>query len=197
MNEVLTRGQILAAAEQVFRRFGPQKTTVVDVARSLGVSHGSVYRHFDSKVALRDAVVEAWLKRVSDPLQAIADSDMAPPERLNAWFAALLKMKREKVTTDPELFRVTREIFAEVREVVADHVSHLVTQIETIISAGVASGDFAADDPHAAAQAIFDATSRFHDPAHAKEWSDPGVNAAFERVYRLVTLSLSPDKRGS
>ena len=31
MSEALTRERILEAAEEVFRRFGPQKTTVVDV----------------------------------------------------------------------------------------------------------------------------------------------------------------------
>jgi AcrR family transcriptional regulator len=39
----LTYEQILEAAEDVLRRFGPGKATVVDVARALGVSHGSVY----------------------------------------------------------------------------------------------------------------------------------------------------------
>ncbi|HEY1384219.1 MAG TPA: TetR/AcrR family transcriptional regulator, partial [Dongiaceae bacterium] len=67
---VLTREKILEAAEDVLRRFGPSKTTVVDVARALGVSHGSVYRHFPSKAALREAVLERWLHRISDPLEA-------------------------------------------------------------------------------------------------------------------------------
>jgi AcrR family transcriptional regulator len=190
MNEVLTRERILEAAEEVFRRFGPQKTTVVDVARALGVSHGSVYRHFDSKLALRDAVVEAWLKRSSDPLRVVADSDLPPPERLRAWFDALLKAKREKVIADPELFLVTRNIFAEAREVVAGHIANLVAQIETILRAGMASGDFVIDDPHAAAQALLDATSRYHDPAHSQEWLDAGAGAAFDRVYRLMTAGL-------
>ena len=52
----LTAEQVLVAAEDVLRRYGPAKATVVDVARELGVSHGSVYRHFPSKTALRDAV---------------------------------------------------------------------------------------------------------------------------------------------
>jgi len=192
MNEVLTRERIIEAAEDVFRRFGPQKTTVVDVARALGVSHGSVYRHFDSKVALRDAVVEVWLKRTSDPLAGIADSDLAPSERLRKWFDVLLATKREKVTADPELYLVSRTIFAEARTVVAEHIAALVGQIERIVRAGIASGDFAVDDPHAAAQALFDATARFHDPAHGQEWADPGTDAAFERVYRLVLAGLRP-----
>ena len=52
----LTSEQIVDAAEDVLRRFGPAKATVIDVARELGVSHGSIYRHFASKAALRDAV---------------------------------------------------------------------------------------------------------------------------------------------
>ena len=50
---VLTFERILEAAEDVLRR-QPAKATVVDVARALEVSHGSVYRHFPSKAALRD-----------------------------------------------------------------------------------------------------------------------------------------------
>src|SRR5512144_414821 len=64
MNDpALTRERILEAAEDVLRRFGPSKATVVDVARVLEVSHGSVYRHFPSKAALRDGVAELWLAR--------------------------------------------------------------------------------------------------------------------------------------
>ncbi|MDB5562221.1 MAG: TetR/AcrR family transcriptional regulator [Hyphomicrobiales bacterium] len=191
MSEILTAERILEAAEDVFRRFGPQKTTVVDVARALGVSHGSVYRHFDSKVALRDAVVERWLKRTSDPLAVIANGDLPPRQRLKHWFDVLVATKREKVTGDPELFLVSQNIFAEAREVIALHVATLVGQIETILRAGAASGDFAVDDPHATAQAMFDATSRFHNPAHGAEWADPGIDAAFERVYALLLAAIT------
>ena len=49
----LDEDSILAATEDVLRRYGPSKATVLDVARALGVSHASVYRHFPSKTALR------------------------------------------------------------------------------------------------------------------------------------------------
>lgn len=190
MGDVLTRERIIEAAESVFRRFGPQKTNVVDVARALGVSHGSVYRHFPSKADLRDAVVEAWLKRTSDPLNAIAVSQMPADLRLRAWFEALLRAKREKLRGDPEMFSVSRAIFAEAREVVGMHIDLLVGQVETIIRDGVDAGVFAVADPRAAAQAMFDATARFHDPAHVAEWADPATDAAFDRVYRLLEQGL-------
>src|ERR1700710_2616491 len=65
MNEavVLTPERILEVTEDVLRRFGLAKATVVDVARALDVSHGSVYRHFPSKASLRDAVAKRWLAR--------------------------------------------------------------------------------------------------------------------------------------
>ena len=64
-DETLTLERILDVAEDVLRRFEPAKTTVIDVARALGVSHGSVYRHFPSKAALRDVVTDKhfWLER--------------------------------------------------------------------------------------------------------------------------------------
>ena len=75
MNEtvVLTPERILEVTEDVLRRYGLAKATVVDVARALDVSHGSVYRHFPSKASLREAVAKRWLDRVSAPLAEIAE----------------------------------------------------------------------------------------------------------------------------
>ena len=191
MNEVLTRERILEAAEQVFRRFGPQKTTVVDVARLLGVSHGSVYRHFQSKAALRDAVVEGWLRRTSDRLEPIAYSDVQPSLRLRQWFDGLRATKRKYASSDPELFSIARAIFSEAPVVISGHVQLLVAQIERIVADGIAAGEFREADPKSTAQAIFDAMARFHDPAHALDWNDPENDAAFDRVYALVTAAIA------
>lgn len=59
--DALTRETILDAAEQVLRRYGPEKTSVIDIAKFLQVSHGTLYLHFPSKAALREAVTERWL----------------------------------------------------------------------------------------------------------------------------------------
>ena len=83
--ETLTRERILESAEEVLRRYGPAKANVVDVARALRVSHGSVYRHFPSKAALRDAVTERWLESISEPLEAIAAGKRTAPRRLERW----------------------------------------------------------------------------------------------------------------
>jgi AcrR family transcriptional regulator len=189
--ETLTRERILEAAEDVLRRYGPAKANVVDVARALGVSHGSVYRHFPSKAALRDAVTERWLESISEPLAAIAAGKATAPKRLERWLDGLVQAKRRKALDDPELFATYIELAVEAREVVRAHVETLVDQLARIVADGVAEGYFATYDPRAAARAVFDATSRFHNPAHAAEWSNPQIDAAYDGVRALVLRGLT------
>jgi AcrR family transcriptional regulator len=191
MNEpALTRENILEAAEDVLRRFGPAKANVVDVARTLGVSHGSVYRHFPSKAALRDAVTERWLASISTPLAAVAEDEGPAPKRLRRWLDLLISSKRSRALNEPELFATYMALVAEARDVVKAHVDTLVGQLAQIIAGGIARGEFAVADPVAAARAVFDATARFHNPVHAAEWSDAGIDAALEGVWTLLLCGL-------
>lgn len=191
MNEsVLTAAQILDAAEQVLRRYGPAKTTVVDVARALDVSHGSIYRHFPSKAALRDAVATRWLHRVSKPLLPIVKESGPAPERLRRWFDTLMAIKRAKILDDPELFATYHGMIKESPETVEAHVEELVAQITGIIADGVKRGEFAVDDPRRAAEALFNATTRFHNPMHATEWRHPDIDADFDALWRLLIAGL-------
>ncbi|MFN8375743.1 MAG: TetR family transcriptional regulator [Anaerolineae bacterium] len=191
MNDsVLTRERILEVAEDVLRRYGPTKATVVDVARVLGVSHGSVYRHFPSKAALRDAVAELWLARLSEPLAGVVTEEGPAVNRLRHWFDVLISAKRSRALDDPELFATYVELVAESRDVVKAHVDHLVGQVAQIIADGIAEGTFSVDDALTSGRAVFYATVRFHDPAHAKQWSDPAIDTAFESVWSLILRGL-------
>lgn len=192
---VLTRERVLDAAEDVLRRFGPPKATVVDVARALGVSHGSVYRHFPSKAALRDAVAERWLSRVSQPLAAIAAENGPAPERLRRWLDTLIAFKRRKVLDDPEMFANYLEIAAGARDVVKGHVEALSGQVAQILRDGMNRREFAVTDPLSAGKAIFEATARFHHPAHAREWTEPDLDSHFEAVWALLLRGLTADSR--
>jgi hypothetical protein len=78
--------------------------------------------------------------------------------------------------------------------VVKAHVDTLVAQLARIVTDGVARGELEAADPVGAGRAVFDATARFHNPAHAPEWSNPGIDAAYERVRALVLNGLTPGR---
>ena len=68
-------------------------------------------------------------------------------------------------------------------------------QLERIIADGVAGGELETADTAGAARAVFDATTRFHNPAHAPQWSDPGIDAAYASVRALVLDGLT--RKGS
>lgn len=168
-----TRERILTAAEDMLRRHGPGHATMVDVARSLGMSHANVYRHFPSKAALRAAVAERWLAAISGPLDAIAAGREPAPARLVAWLRALAAAKRRKVLDDPELFATYHALAGEARDVVTHHVAALTSQVARIIADGIAEGSLARRDPLEAAGAVLAATLRFHHPHLLREAPPP------------------------
>ena len=139
MNEavVLTPERILEVTEDVLRRFGLAKATVVDVARALDVSHGSVYRHFPSKVSLRKAVAKRWLDRANAPLEKVAESSGPAPARLDRWLRTMFAIKYKKVCDDPEMFAIYLALTQDVCEEVTTLMAGLVEQAEVVVSDAV------------------------------------------------------------
>ena len=190
----LTRDRILNTAEDVIRRFGPAKATVVDVARALGVSHAAVYRHVATKAELRDLVVGRWVETIMPPLRVIAAGKGAAPAKLRRLFDTLVAVKRRRAAEDPELFAAYRTLAVDAQSVAAAHVDELIELAATIIRAGVTEGTFRRVDAAAAARGVLVATSRFHHPVHFAEWVDPGIDVAYEDVWKLLMAGLRVPK---
>jgi AcrR family transcriptional regulator len=189
--EPLTREQILVAAKEVLRRYGPAKATVVDVAQALGVSHGSVYRHFPTKAALRAAVIGEGLAELDRTLIAIAGESGPAVERLHRWLLALVDFKQRFAREDPELFQTYCLTAVDKPEAVGAHVELSIGMIDRILADGVAAGEIRPSAQKAGGRAIWDATSRFHHPMRHAEWADPEIDADFERVWRLLRDGLA------
>jgi AcrR family transcriptional regulator len=185
-----TRERILLAAEDLLRRHGLAKTSVVDVARALDMSHANVYRHFASKTELQDAVAHRWLKKIMTPLQAIVDEQGDAAARLERWVLTLAAQKRAKVLNDPELFAAYHTIATAARAVVESHVDALHDHIASIIRDGVAESAFKVKDPETAATAVLNATSRFHHPHHVRESGGRDNSAEIKAVMKLVLAGL-------
>jgi AcrR family transcriptional regulator len=167
VTQPLTAERILEAAEEVLRRHGPAKANVVDVARALGVSHGSVYRHFPSKQALREAVTRRWLATFHHELEDVDD--------VRRWLLTLHEAKKREAIEEPELFATYQVLLADQSDVIDDHVRWLTNDLARL------TGD------RDRAKALFDATTRFHHPAHAAEWRNPEIENDLLRVIALMT----------
>src|SRR5947208_13427393 len=65
------RDQIVAAAGDHFSRYGYDKTTVSDLAKAIGFSKAYIYKFFDSKQAIGEAICS---KTLSEMVAAVDDA---------------------------------------------------------------------------------------------------------------------------
>ena len=87
-----TRAHIIEAAGKLFAKFGFEKTSMDDIARSAHKAKRSLYNHFPGKEDLFTAVAEQELEKIRANLKPIFDRrDLTPLERLKTYL--LLRME--------------------------------------------------------------------------------------------------------
>jgi AcrR family transcriptional regulator len=78
-----TKDQILAAARAAFDRDGPEGLSMRDIAKEVGITPMAIYRHYENKQALIDALVLDALGEWSALVAAI------PPQAPLNWLSAI------------------------------------------------------------------------------------------------------------
>lgn len=93
-----TRGQILAAAEEIFARAGFEAASLAEIASSAGVKKALVQYHFSTKEQLwRETARHIWQQRndyLAQQLGELEDQDALGNMRLG--FTALVEFTREQ-----------------------------------------------------------------------------------------------------
>ncbi len=100
------RTQILDAAYAVFASKGYAAATIADVAKSLRLGHGTIYRYFDNKLDLFMAVVGGILGRLS---AAIASEDPHRATTLEEYRAQVERIGRtmlDLLDSDPAVTKI-------------------------------------------------------------------------------------------
>ncbi len=97
------REQILEAAVKLFSRNGFDRTTIREIARAAGINEATIYKHFETKEKLYDAIIERFIEFGS---QLIKRTDLEKheqlPELLSSVATELLGLMN-KDTTLPRL----------------------------------------------------------------------------------------------
>ncbi|KMO15364.1 TetR/AcrR family transcriptional regulator [Methylobacterium platani] len=160
-----TRCRILATAERFFREIGYQKTTVADIAKTLRMSPANVYRFFDSKKAINEAVVARIIGEVEARIAAIADRPgIAAEARLREIIVFLHRDAVGRFTGHPRMHEMIEAAMSESWNVCRHHVDRITAVLERVIADGAAKGEFAAEDPAVAARCVHTAIVRFCHP---------------------------------
>lgn len=157
-----TRCRIMATASTFFHEIGYQKTTVADIARALKMSPANVYRFFDSKKAINEAVLERLIGEVEALLAGIANRPgLTPTQRLVTAIEALHNHSMDRYERYPRIHEMVEAAMGESWDVCRHHVARVTAVLERIIREGVRSGDFVTSDPAVAAGCIHVAIARY------------------------------------
>ncbi|ACL56770.1 TetR/AcrR family transcriptional regulator [Methylobacterium nodulans] len=159
-----TRCRILSTAARFFQEIGYQKTTVADIAKTLGMSPANVYRFFDSKKAINEAVVERLTGEVEAMIAAVADRPGPAADRLRAIIHALHRDSAERITANPRMHEMVEAAMTESWGVCHHHVDRITAVMERVIAEGVRAGEFRVADPAQAARYVQTAILRYCHP---------------------------------
>jgi AcrR family transcriptional regulator len=160
-----TRQRIVETAERLFREIGYQKTTVADIARVLKMSPANVYRFFDSKKSINEAVTERLVREVEAAIDAIADRRSPAAERLRAIIATMHDMNASLYTDDLRMHEMVEVAITESWQVVHGHIERKGAIFKRVIAEGAASGEFDVVDADVASSCVQMSLIRFFHPA--------------------------------
>jgi len=192
--EADTRARILLTAERLFREIGYQKTTVADIAKVLKMSPANVYRFFDSKKAIHEAVARRLMGEVEQAIDVIARKSASATQRLREMLMTIHYMNAERYVVDSKLHEMVAIAMEEDWAVCDAHIELIGATISRVIVDGIASGEFKAGDPMDIAMCVSASMVRyFHPQLIAQCANKPGPS--LERMIDFVIDGISVPKR--
>lgn len=119
--------RLLRAATRVFARKGLKRTRMTDIAREMGVAHGSLYNYVESKEALFLLLIERWgnLEQIGETELPIKTPTMPRiVERLQGRIESVFPLptldgaisRRRRADPERELESVVRELYLRTEE---------------------------------------------------------------------------------
>jgi len=192
--ETDNRERILVVAERLFRQIGYQKTTVADIAKELRMSPANVYRFFDSKNAIHQAVARTLMGEVEEAAQAIASGPGSATSRLRKLLSAIHHMNSERYVGDAKLHEMVAVAMEENWDVCATHMMLIGQIIGQVISEGAESGEFEVANVLQATMCATTAMIRFFHPQMIAQCSNK-PSPMLEEMIDFVIAGLSPRAR--
>ncbi len=180
----------LDAAEEEIRRSGAARMKLTDVARRMELSHAALYKHFADKEALMDGVSERWLSRIDNELEKVAAKNKSAEARISEWFLSLHRLKRDKVSRDPELFAAFNMSAEKTRPFVMDHLNTTQSQLRRMCADALKDGVFRNRSAQACATALFEGTIAFHHPRLVVENLGENREAGLRALLKVLFAGL-------
>ena len=149
------RDIFVGAAQRLMQTKGYARMSIEDVIGAAEASKGAFYHYFDSKAALREAVMERMTDQAMVLIRPLLDDpNLSALQKLQGFFAGIARWKGERT----ELLTGFLEVWmADENAPVREHYRQLIVKrvtpvLASIIEQGRAEGTFSVTDPRATAR---------------------------------------------
>lgn len=158
------RGQILEAAKKRFSHFGYGKTTMAEVAADCAMSPGNLYRFFQGKLDIAQAIALEGETARREEMERLASEPRGARARLYDFFFRELRATYRKLAEDPRTAEITRLVARERPAFSEDILATERELLARILLDGNTSGEFQVADPRHTATMVQSATMKFRFP---------------------------------
>lgn len=141
------REQIVAAANDHFRHYGYAKTTVSDLAKAIGFSKAYIYKFFDSKQAIGDAIVSQALGSIENKAVADARECKTATEKLRQFLRSIVEGTISLLSSHERVFELASVATLERWPACQAYTDTLSEALRAIILFGRETGEFERKTP--------------------------------------------------
>ncbi|MBO9670736.1 MAG: TetR/AcrR family transcriptional regulator [Sphingobium sp.] len=186
------RDQIVKAARECFAHYGYDKTTVSDLAREIGFSKAYIYRFFQSKQAIGEAICDECVSGLFDQVREAVGNGGDATDKLRRFARTVTTATVDLLFNDRKLYEIAVHASSENWDVVRAYSERLQGLLEEILREGRESGEFERKTPlDETRRSIYYALRPFIDPVFLEHSLDRLPDAQAE-VTGLVLRSLAP-----
>ena len=159
------RQQILQAADEHFRLYGYKKTTLADIAKSIDLSTPYIYKFFDSKQAIGEAMCWHCLGAALGEIDESVEQTKSPVEKLRRVFLGLEAVTWRLLSEQKKIHEMVSVSFEENWESIGRFREGIYQIVRRIVAQGRETGDFERKTPlEETARAIARMTELFYHP---------------------------------
>jgi AcrR family transcriptional regulator len=186
------RDQIVEAADEHFSHYGYGKTTVADLAKQIGFSKAYIYKFFDSKQAIGEAICSRCLGGIMEAVEEAVAGGKSATDKMRRLFNTISGQSVELFFSDRKLYDIAIYSCAERWPSSEAYVARVEQRVAEIIREGREAGEFERKTPiDEAARAIMMAFQPFMNPMMLQYNLDAVPEGANE-VVSLILRSLAP-----
>ena len=136
------RTEILNAAQKCFARHGFAKTTLDDIAKSVGMKAGSLYHYYNCKEAIFRDVIDNEGKEMLDWIRCQIDSEKTASKKILRYLKARLEYFQNATNLLDVSIQVVVEVVPLVDKLYQNYLNQEINSITVIIEDGIRAGDF-------------------------------------------------------